>query len=89
MTPDDLEYLDNNLIEVFVDKSCDMACVKFNGEFVLEGNYWDFHPGCHGDTGFPEYSSYHGLVSALELICHRKGYHNVSVVESSYKSRNY
>ena len=39
-----------NVIYLGVDKSCDMAVVELNQKTILFGNFWDFHPGCHGHT---------------------------------------
>lgn len=38
----------NNVIKIYRDQSCKMACIKLNGVPLMEGNFWDFHPGCHG-----------------------------------------
>lgn len=35
-----------NRIDVYLDRSCDMAVAKLNGRTVFSGNFWDFHPGC-------------------------------------------
>ena len=37
-----------NVIKVIIDTSCEMAEVSLNGECLMMGNFWDFHPGCHG-----------------------------------------
>lgn len=33
---------------LFEDENCEMAKIEVNGKNLYEGNYWDFHPGCHG-----------------------------------------
>lgn len=37
-----------NTVQIRTDSSCSMAEVRINGTLVMEGNYWDFHPGTHG-----------------------------------------
>ena len=39
---------EQNTVVTDLDDSCDMAQVSVNGEAVMVGNTWDFHPGCHG-----------------------------------------
>ena len=41
-------------VELFLDDDCDMAMVTVNGTPVMEGNTWDFYPGCHG-FDLPDY----------------------------------
>ena len=38
----------DNIVHVIRDEDCEMARVRVNETHVMEGNYWDFHPGCHG-----------------------------------------
>lgn len=45
------------IILIEVDESCDMARVSLNDECIMEGNDWDFHPGCHG---IDEYGDWKG-----------------------------
>jgi hypothetical protein len=35
-------------VALYLDSSCSMAKVTVNEKYFFEGNYWDFHPGCHG-----------------------------------------
>ncbi len=37
-----------NVVKVNVDAGCKMAEVRVNNKVVMLGNFWDFHPGCHG-----------------------------------------
>ena len=37
-----------NKIIIYRDESCEMAELYLNDECIMSGNYWDFHPGCHG-----------------------------------------
>lgn len=54
--------LDKNEILEEVQPSCKMAKVSVNGQCIMMGNYWDFHPGCHGFK-LPEFSSPSSLVT--------------------------
>lgn len=58
-----------NKVQVDIDRSCKMARVKVNGKAIMLGNFWDFHPGCHG-FNLPNFASYTELadlfVSALK-----------------------
>lgn len=63
----------NNVIKVYKDPSCEMASVFLNGKELMMGNYWDFHPGCHGGalrvlgyiTGNTSWQGVTGLISML------------------------
>jgi len=37
----------SNSINVYMDYSCKMSSVTLNGSIIYEGNFWDYHPGCH------------------------------------------
>lgn len=56
-----------NKVLIRVDRSCDMAEVEVNGKCIMMGNFWDFHPGCHGfDLKFRGYEDLADLfISAL------------------------
>lgn len=56
------------------DEAVEMARVSINGEWLMQGNYWDFHPGCHGGltrrlakTAF-EWRGVEGLVAAVRIM---------------------
>jgi hypothetical protein len=59
----------SNKVQIDIDRGCSMARVKVNGKAVMLGNFWDFHPGCHG-FNLPNFASYTELadlfVSALK-----------------------
>jgi hypothetical protein len=46
------------IISILVDRSCDMARVSMDEKLVMEGNFWDFHPGCHGIN---DYGNFYGF----------------------------
>lgn len=59
----------SNKVTIDIDRSCDMARVKVNSKLIMMGNFWDFHPGCHG-FDLPDFRGHESLadvfVSALE-----------------------
>lgn len=66
-------------IVFFLDQSCKMAAVKAGRKWIMTGNYWDFHPGCHG---IDEYGNFHGPMSlafAVQRSLLKQGKKNVSV----------
>lgn len=75
------------IIEAFVDDSCEMAIVKLNGKLVMEGNFWDFHPGCHGITKYGEWKGFPDLVQKIYISLLKKGYSapNIEIKRTNYK----
>lgn len=61
----------NNVIYLGVDKSCDMAFVQLNKKTILLGNFWDFHPGCHGHTF--AFRGYEDLVNQIKQYLESTG----------------
>lgn len=61
-----IEINDKNTILKEVDKNCEITSVSLNGTSIMMGNFWDFHPDCHG-FDLPHFSS----VSELILLIHR------------------
>jgi len=41
------------------DETCRMARIRVSGRCVMEGNTWDFYPGCHGGWHY-ELAARHG-----------------------------
>lgn len=56
-----------NTIEVNVDNLSEMASVYLNGKHIMSGNFWDFHPNCHGIHEYGEFKGYRGLANAIAL----------------------
>lgn len=69
-----------NVIEIFVDEGCEMASVHLNGECVMSGNYWDFHPGCHGIHQYGDFNGYQGLANAIAVTIG-----NCSILKKNYE----
>lgn len=54
-------------IEIVVDSLCKGAMVSVGSEMVMLGNFWDFHPGCHGLNAWGDWwTSCGSLASALQ-----------------------
>jgi hypothetical protein len=51
---------EKNIIKVGIQESCEMAVVDLNESCLMMGNFWDFHPGCHG-MKVPDFSSHDEL----------------------------
>jgi hypothetical protein len=49
------------IISVLVDRSCDMAKVSIDDKCVMAGNFWDFHPGCHGINQYGDFYGFDDL----------------------------
>jgi len=58
-----------NTVTIQIDDSCAMAQVLVNDVLIMVGNFWDFHPGCHGiDVRFSSYDELADVfVQALEV----------------------
>ena len=55
-----------NTITIRTDEDSEMACVELNDKCVMMGNFWDFHPNCHGIHEYGEFSSYTSLAVAIQ-----------------------
>ena len=71
--------MNKNIIEIKVDKSCEIAQVSLNGEIVMSGNFWDFHPGCHGINEYGDFKGYSDLARSIAL---KVG--NCEIIKSEY-----
>lgn len=65
-------------VTMLLDSSCDMASVLVDGECVMEGNFHDFYPGCHGITKYGDFRGPLSLAAAVASKLRRKG-HKVSI----------
>lgn len=75
--------LDNNVILVEVDEACEMASVSLNGSCVMMGNFWDFHPDCHGIK--LDFSSYNSLADALFVGLTKEGKKVEKIVDEEWE----
>ena len=71
-------------IQVGKDRSCEMAIVLVDGDCVMEGNYWDFHPGCHGIDAYGDFRGVDDLVKKVKRKLLSDG-HDVVVDTIQYK----
>ena len=69
-----------------VDKNCKMARVNDSVGNGMEGNFWDFHPGCHGITKFGFFRGFRLFVQALKKY-HEQNGESVEIIRSEYDSR--
>lgn len=79
-----IPLLEENEILEEVQASCEMACVSVNGQCIMMGNYWDFHPGCHG-LKLPEFSSPSSLVTLFNNAIKSEGKEVKIVVDETWK----
>lgn len=73
-----------NIITIYKDPSCEMAKVKLNKAWIMEGNYWDFHPGCHGINTYGDFKGPDGLATAIASYLQKKG-ETVEIKRTTYK----
>lgn len=78
------------LIQVQVDDAREMACVSIDGKIVMQGNFHDFHPGCHGITEYGDFKGYPYLVQAIfiKMIKDGKRSEDIEIRKSKYKYRD-
>lgn len=55
----------NHVILIEKDLEVKMARVSLNKNIIMEGNFWDFHPGCTGVTEYGNFNSYAQLASLV------------------------
>lgn len=74
------------MIEIIVktDNSTSMAHVYDNKGNSLEGNFWDFHNGCHGNYNLPEFNNLNEYIDVLKQLHHNDG-NLVKIIRKSYK----
>lgn len=73
------------IITTSVDNDCNMAKVKVNNLLIMTGNFWDFHPGCHGINLYGDFKTYWGLASKLkDYIRTQLPNCDVSLINSKY-----
>lgn len=78
-------YAPTKRIQIGVDKSCEMAIVLIDGKCVMEGNFWDFHPGCYGINEYGDFKGYLSLASAVEIKLVSDGFNVVrEIVKYKY-----
>lgn len=76
--------METNNILYEVDYSCDMAAVSLNGECIMEGNFGDFYPGCHGIEEWGDFNSPIQLYRNIRDILLKRG-EKVYVEQKEYK----
>lgn len=74
----------NITIIVKIDRESNMAWVTDNNGNTLEGNFWDFHNGCHGNWDLPEFKNLEEYIQVLKNLNINKGY-NVIINRKAYE----
>jgi hypothetical protein len=72
------------VIKIQVDLSCEMARVSIDGKGVMEGNFWDFHPGCHAINEYGDFEGHDDLATVIGESLRKNGY-VVETLRESYK----
>jgi hypothetical protein len=73
------------LILIETDRSCEMARVSIDGKCVMEGNFWDFHPGCHGINEYGEFAGFDDLAMKILFKLGRSG-NKAIIFKKEYKA---
>lgn len=76
--------MESKVVRIQVDLSCEMARVSVDGKGIMEGNFWDFHPGCHGINEYGDFEGHDDLASSVGASLRKNGY-SVETVRESYK----
>jgi hypothetical protein len=72
------------IILVQSDRSCEMAAVAIDDKCVMSGNFWDFHPGCHGINEYGEFGGHDDLAIRILLKLTKEG-KKAKIIKESYK----
>jgi hypothetical protein len=72
------------IILIQTDESCEMARVSIDGVGVMEGNFWDFHPGCHNIIEYGNFGSCDDLAINILFELAKKG-KKAKIVKEKYK----
>jgi hypothetical protein len=62
-----------------------MARVSIDGKCVMEGNFWDFHPGCHGINEYGEFAGFDDLAMKILFKLGRSG-NKARIFKKEYKA---
>ena len=71
-------------INIEIDNSCQMARVNDGMGNRMEGNFWDFHNGCHGLYQFDEFNNLTEFAYVLKKFHEARG-EMVEIIKSEYK----
>lgn len=80
-----MEEEKETVISVLVDRSCEMAKVSIDDKCVMSGNFWDFHPGCHGINQYGDFYGFDDLAIKISGKLDKLG-HKVRITKGSYKA---
>lgn len=78
-----------HIINLKVDDYSEMATIYLDNKVIMTGNFWDFHPGCHGITEWGDFRGYTGLIRAISEKLGKKG-ETVKLIKENYShEKNY
>jgi hypothetical protein len=60
--------MDKNIITVRIDDYTEMAEVLLNNNYIMMGNFWDFHPGCYSIGNTESYGNFKGHISLAKAV---------------------
>jgi hypothetical protein len=81
-----LSIMENKEITILVqtDGSCEMARVSIDDKCVMQGNFWDFHPGCHGINEYGDFNGFDSLSVKILLKLTKEG-KKAKIIKKRYK----
>lgn len=75
------------IIKVQTDQFTSMAKVSLDDKVIMEGNFHDFHPGCHGIHTYGNFKGHIGLSTAIWFYLLRKKkfkYQDITIIGEKY-----
>ena len=74
-----------HIINLRIDDMGEMAEIYLNGECIMLGNFWDFHPGVLDllDKKYGEFKGYNGLINAIREQIEKEG-HTTHIIKERY-----
>jgi hypothetical protein len=73
------------IISILVDRVVNMAKVSIDDKCVMEGNFGDFHPGCHGIDQYGDFYGFDDLAIKIIGKLSKLG-HKAIIAKGAYKA---
>lgn len=83
MATNNIALLEENTIVHRIHSAWKMAQVEVNGECIMTGNFWDFHPDCHG-MELPDFRGASYLVELFDNACKASGKKSTIIVDKTW-----
>ena len=86
---------ERNVVLIEKDTSVSMRRVSVDGHPIMHGNYWDFHPGCHGGWFYTlakrnfDFMSEKGLAEILQKELILAGSKDCAIEERPYSYKEW